>query len=92
MAGRCSSRSQADDRQDDPAQIGETEQARRDQRHMGQIRQPDDFGDRGKPKPERFSGKLENQKVLGGGIVLRQQQARLRPQRRSAVLRAAAVG
>jgi hypothetical protein len=35
---------------------------------MGQIRQPDDFGDRGKPQGERFSRKLENQQILGGGI------------------------
>ena len=67
-ARQLQQRPQADDGQHNPAQIGEPEQARRHQRHMGQIRQPDDFGDRGKPQREQFSRKLENQEILGGGI------------------------
>jgi hypothetical protein len=51
---------QADYGQDGASQIGKTEQARRNQRHLGQTRQSDDFGDAGKPQRKRFSGKLEN--------------------------------
>ncbi len=48
-AGQLQQRPQADHRQHNPAQIGEAQQARRNQRHMSHIRQPDDFGDEGKP-------------------------------------------
>ena len=78
-ARQLQQRPQADDRQDNPAQIGEPEQARRNQRHMGQIRQPDDFGDGGKPQRERFSGKLENQEIFGGDDPPLPQQAGQRP-------------
>src|ERR1700677_2711059 len=67
-ARQLQQRSQADDRQDDPEQVGEPEQARRHQRQKGHIRPPDVLGDRGKPQRERFSRKLENQQILGGGI------------------------
>jgi hypothetical protein len=61
---------QADNRQDNAAQIGKPEQARGHQRHMRQTGQPDDFRDGAKPQPERFAGDPENQEFLGRDILI----------------------
>ena len=46
---------------------------------MGQIRQPDDFGDGGKPQREQFSGKPENQQIFGRDVLLSRDKRRQRP-------------
>ena len=55
---------QADDRHHDAAKIGQSEQARRHERHMGQIRRPDDFGDDVKTQTEGLPRKLEHQEIF----------------------------
>ena len=53
----------------DPAQIGQPEQARRHQRHMGQTRQSDDFGDRAASRNANNSpASWKISRILGGGI------------------------
>jgi hypothetical protein len=43
---------QTHDRHHDAPKIGQSEQARRHEGHIGQIRRPDDFSDGGKPQPK----------------------------------------
>ena len=69
---------QAHHRHDNAAQIGQTEQARRHQRHMGQFWQPDDFGDVVKPKSERLTGELKDQELGARQPLLARQGSTVR--------------
>ena len=51
-SGKAQQPAQVDHRQNHAVQIGETEKASRRERHVGEVRHPDDFADVAEPKSE----------------------------------------